>query len=91
MARELGYRVVGTVTSQQGTCSMGHKVGDKFELSLHSCGGLCGLFYHDIFPTITMLQFGGSLPSEWEENADVLERECPDRLNILKMELRRIR
>ena len=91
MTKQIGYRVVGTVTSLKGTCSAGHKVGDKFELSGHSSGGLCGFFYHDIFPNIIMLQFGGRLPPEWEENPEVLKLECPDRLNILKMELRRIK
>ena len=91
MTKQIRYRIVGTVTSLKGTCSAGHKVGDKFELSGHSSGGLCGFFYHDIFPNIIMLQFGGRLPPEWVENPDVLKLECPDRLNILKMELRRIK
>lgn len=51
--------------------------------------GLCGFFYHDIFPMILTLQFGGSFP--WSSDPDVVEVECPDRMNAVKMELKRIR
>ena len=88
MAEQIGYRVVGTVTAVKGNCSWGHKVGDKIELSAHNTGGLCGFFYHDIFPKIMMLQFGGSYP--WGEE-DVMEVECSDRVNAVRMELRRER
>ena len=90
MAEQVGYRVVGTVTSLKGTCTAGHKVGDQIELSCHSSGGLCGFFYHDIFPALQMLQFGGSFPPDWGD-PDVMEVECVDKYNLLKMELRRIR
>jgi uncharacterized repeat protein (TIGR04076 family) len=46
----IGYRVVGTIKAMKGECSAGHKVGDQIELSGHDSGGLCGFFYHDIFP-----------------------------------------
>ncbi len=86
MVEQIGYRVVGTVTAVKGNCSWGHKVSDKIELSAHNTGGLCGFFYHDIFPKIMMLQFGGSYP--WGEE-DVMEVECSDRVNAVRMELRR--
>ena len=84
----IGFRVVGTIKSIQGMCSAGHKVGDKFELSMHDSAGLCGLFYHDIFPWILALQLGGENP--WGEK-DVVELECMDRINAAKIELRRVR
>ncbi|MDP2953470.1 MAG: TIGR04076 family protein [Chloroflexota bacterium] len=86
---KVGHRVVGTVTGVKGHCSWGHEVGDKFELSGHDAAGLCGFFYHDIFPQITMLQFGGGYPKEWG-NPDVMTVECMDRSNAVKMELRRL-
>ena len=85
---KIGFRVVGEIKSIQGTCSAGHKVGDKFELSMHDSAGLCGLFYHDIFPWILALQLGGEYP--WGEK-DVVELECMDRINAVKIELRRMR
>jgi len=87
---QVGHRVVGTITGVQGTCSWGHETGDKFELSGHDAAGLCGFFYHDIFPIITMLQFGGSYPAAWGD-LDVVNVECTDRQNLVKMELRRLR
>ena len=86
MAEKKEYKIIGTITGVKGECSKGHKVGDKFELSAHDANGLCGFFYHDIYPTITMLQYGGSFP--WMEG-DVTKMECPDRGNIVEIELRR--
>ena len=86
MVDQLGYRVIGTVKSVKGKCGWGHKVGDRIELSGHNTGGLCGFFYHDIFPIITMLQFGGQYP--WGE-PDRAELECMDRTNAVTIELRR--
>ena len=88
---KIGYRIVGTIKEVKGHCNAGHNVGDKIELSGHSSGGLCGFFYHDIFPYIMMLQFGGGFPAEWVEDPDVVELECMDRVNAVKIELRRIK
>ena len=87
----IGYRIVGTIKDVKGVCNAGHKKGDKIELSGHSAGGLCGFFYHDIFPYIIMLQFGGGFPAKWVEDPDVVELECMDKFNAVKIELRRIK
>ena len=86
MAEQVGYKVIGTIKSIKGECSAGHKVGDRLELSGHSSGGLCGFFYHDIFPYIIMLQFGGKFPDSW--GGGVVELECMDRTNAVTIELR---
>lgn len=88
---KIGYRVVGTIKNVKGFCNASHKKGDKIELSGHNTGGLCGFFYHDIFPYIIMLQFGGSFPKEWVVDPDVVELECMDRMNAVRIELRRIK
>lgn len=75
----------------KGFCNAGHKKGDQMELSGYETGGLCGFFYHDIFPYIIMLQFGGSFPEKWVSDPDVVELECMDRFNVVKIELRRIK
>ncbi len=85
---QVGYRVIGTIKSVKGKCNAGHKAGDKIELSGHNTGGLCGFFYHDIFPYIIMLQFGGKFPDEW--GGEVRELECMDRFNVVRIELRRV-
>ena len=88
MAEQEGYKVIGTIKKVKGECSWGHKVGDSFELSGYSSGGLCGFFYHDIYPYIIMLQFGGGFPEEWGD-PDVLTLDCMDIANAVRIELRR--
>ncbi|MBN1615111.1 MAG: TIGR04076 family protein [Deltaproteobacteria bacterium] len=87
---QIGYRVVGTITGVKGHCNAGHKTGDQLELSGHNTAGLCGFFYHDIFPYIIMLQFGGGFPAEWGD-PDVVNLECMDKMNAVTIELKRIR
>jgi len=82
----LGYRVVARVTGVKGTCNAGHAVGETFELSCHDPGGLCGFFYHDLFPSLSTFQFGGSLP--WWEG-DRIEVQCPDSANLVSLRLER--
>ena len=88
--KRVGYQVVGTIKEVRGFCNAGHKAGDEIELSGHNTGGMCGFFYHDIFPYVIMLQFGGGFPAEWG-GPDVVELECMDRANAVKIELRRIK
>ena len=83
-----GHRVVATIKSIQGHCGWGHKVDDTFDISVHNSAGLCGLFYHDIFPWIMTLQFGGENP--WGRDKDACELECMDRRSQVKIELRRV-
>ncbi len=83
------YKILGTIKDVKGQCNANHKEGDVIELSGHDSGGLCGFFYHDIFPSIITLQFGGTFP--WSQDSDVVELECPDRYNVVKIELKRIR
>jgi uncharacterized repeat protein (TIGR04076 family) len=85
-----GFRVVGTIKSVKGHCNAGHKVGQQLELSGHNTAGMCGFFYHDIFPYVIMLQFGGGFPVEWG-NPDLVELECMDRTNVVKIELKRLK
>jgi uncharacterized repeat protein (TIGR04076 family) len=87
---KVGFRVEGEIIHVKGNCSWGHKTGDKFDLSGHNTAGLCGFFYHDLFPYIIMLQFEGGFPTQWG-NPEVVELECMDRANAVKIQLRRVR
>lgn len=86
---QIGSRILGTVKAVKGECHWGHKVGDQFELGAHNTAGLCGFFYHDIFPYIVMLQFGGGFPAEWGD-PNVVSLECMDRANAVRIELARV-
>lgn len=74
------------VISVKGQCSAGHKPGDTFEIGCWDTGALCGFFYHDIFPNLSVMQFGGEYP--WG-SGDELTLECPDRQNVVTIRIRR--
>jgi uncharacterized repeat protein (TIGR04076 family) len=82
-----GHKIIATVKSVKGNCSWGHEAGDILSINCQDTAGLCGLFFHDIFPYIAMLQFGG-LPKEWG-GPDVVNVVCVDRTNLVTLELRR--
>jgi uncharacterized repeat protein (TIGR04076 family) len=83
---KVGQKVVGEIMSVKGTCSAGHKAGETFEISCHNPAGLCGWFYHDIFPNLMTFQFGGGLP--WWQG-DTIQVQCPDSYNLVTMKLTR--
>ena len=82
-----GYRIQAEVTAIKGTCSWGHAVGQKMEISCHDTAGTCGMLFHEMFPTLSVLQFGGKYP--WGEEG-VAQVECPDRYNAVTLLLRRV-
>jgi uncharacterized repeat protein (TIGR04076 family) len=82
----VGYAVKATVVGAKGACSAGHREGDTFTISCHDAGGLCGFFYHDIFPALQTFQFGGRMPW-WEE--DTITVQCPDPNNLVTVKLER--
>lgn len=86
----VGHRVVATIKAVKGDCHWGHQAGDTFDISAHDTAGLCGFFYHDLFPYVVMLQFGGGFPQEWG-GPESVELECLDRTNAVTIELRRVR
>ena len=87
----IGKKDMATITGVKVHCCAGHEEGDTFEMSCHNPGRLCGFFYHDIFPYIIMLQFGGSFPSDWGGDPDVVELTCIDKVNAETIELKRIK
>jgi uncharacterized repeat protein (TIGR04076 family) len=72
------------VVEVKGECTAGHKKGDRFQISCYDSGGLCGFFYHDIFPSLSVMQYGGKYP--WASQ-DELVLECADRHNLVTLKL----
>lgn len=70
------------IISALGPCHAGHQVGDKLTLSCWDTGGLCGFFYHNIFPALSVMQFGGGYP--WSPPGQTTVR-CPDPGVVLTM------
>ena len=81
--------IIAKVISQKGTCDAGHKVGDEFTLGQMVPPGLCAWAFHALFPLAEVLEFGGSFP--WEKDPDKATVACPDPVNPLVIELRRIK
>jgi uncharacterized repeat protein (TIGR04076 family) len=82
----VGQKVMATITGVKGECGAGHQEGDTFEISCYNPGGLCGFFYHDIFPNLSTFQFGGNLPW-WRGNT--IELRCPDPVNLVTIKFER--
>jgi uncharacterized repeat protein (TIGR04076 family) len=83
---KIGYEVKATIVGVKGECGAGHNEGESIEISCHNPAGLCGWFYHDIFPSLQTFQFGGSLP--WWEG-DTIQLQCPDPVNLVTIQLER--
>ncbi|HUW63709.1 MAG TPA: TIGR04076 family protein [Spirochaetia bacterium] len=82
----IGSKISATVIEVKGHCSAGHQVGNTFELSAHNPSQMCGFFYHDVFPSLCVLQFGGKFP--WWEG-DTAFVKCPDPINTVTVKLER--
>ena len=87
MAQYTGYRVIGKIVSIRGHCDFGQKVGQEFELSSQSTGGICAYLYYNIYPYVMTLQFGGKFPESW--GGERMEFTCPDIINQVRIQLRR--
>ena len=83
------YDVVVRVVSQQGTCVHEHKVGDKWVMKAKTPEGICLTAFDALYPAARVLMFGGSFP--WEADPDATTVACPDALNPVVFELRRLR
>ncbi len=84
------YKVKVKVLSQKGNCAAGHKEGDEFIIDRHTPAGFCIFAYSAIDPEIRTLMFGGKYP--WaKEDPDVYIGCCPDPVNPVVLEVRRIR
>jgi uncharacterized repeat protein (TIGR04076 family) len=86
---KIGNRVVAKVLEMNNNCTIGMKPGDEFDLSIHQCGEFCGLFYHNISGWVKTLQLGGTFPMG--DDPDVQVWDCPNPMNRVKVELRRIK
>lgn len=84
------YKVVATIVEIRGTgkCSYGHVVGDQFEFTAKTPGGLCQFASDSLRSAVAALLYGGQFP--WMENSDVTTWACPDPETPVIFELRRL-
>lgn len=81
------YNCLVTVVSQKGECGYHHKVGDSFLITGVTPPGVCLSAFAALLPHARALMFGGSYP--WEEEG-VAHVACPDHVNPVVFELRRV-
>jgi uncharacterized repeat protein (TIGR04076 family) len=79
--------LVAEVVEAKGTCSAGHQKGDEIELDCMKPGGLCGYFYHQIFPSLQTLENGGKMP--WWENGEEFMAACADPMNTVTLRIKK--
>ena len=89
-------KVILRIVSVKGSCAAGHKEGQEFDLSkdfiLGTSGdprAICPSAFHALFPSWRVLRHGGEFP--WEEDKEKTCVACPDPLNPVVFELRRIK
>ncbi len=75
---------IAEVLSILRNCSAGHSVGDKFEVNTHETDGICGYCYHDMFPKLMNMCYGGQIP--WMNN-DEWTYKCPDTYNLVTFKM----
>jgi uncharacterized repeat protein (TIGR04076 family) len=88
-------KVVMKILSVKGTCEAKHEVGQEFDLSgdftlgMSGCPNtICPSLFYAIYPNYRVLRFGGSFP--WDKDPNVTQVACPDPLNPVVVQLRRI-
>jgi uncharacterized repeat protein (TIGR04076 family) len=86
------YRIIARVAelrheSGKGPCRL-YKLGDEFDLSKpEEKEKVCRWAYNAMFPFLTVLEYGGTLP--WEADPGRAYVACPDPNNVVVFELRR--
>ncbi len=89
-------KVILKIMSVKGTCNAGHREGQEFDLTNEITVGitkdgraLCPSAFHAAFPYYRTLRYGGEFP--WEKNKGTAHVACPDPINPVVMELRRVK
>jgi uncharacterized repeat protein (TIGR04076 family) len=89
-------KVILKIVSVKGTCAAKHFAGQEFDLSKDFLLGvsgdprtICPSAFHALFPSWRVLRHGGGFP--WEEDRDKTTLACPDPINPVVMELRRVK
>ncbi|OGO20454.1 MAG: hypothetical protein A2144_00755 [Chloroflexi bacterium RBG_16_50_9] len=87
--RKKPYSVRVTVESAAGKCPQGFKVGDSWLIEDGKTpAGMCASAYHSLFQYMRVFRFGGAHP--WEKEDGVAHIACPDAVQRLVHEVRRL-
>jgi uncharacterized repeat protein (TIGR04076 family) len=85
-----GFTIVARVIQQKGHCDAGHKVGDEVIFDgLSVQGKICISALYSFLPKVFAMHYGAEFP--WLDDPDVSTHACPDALNPVVFEIRRVR
>jgi len=84
-----GYDLRVKIVSIKGTCHNGHKVGDEWFIKHKTPEGICLGAFATLLPFIHMMKFGGGFA--WSKDPDTQLRACPDSINAVVYEIKRLR
>ena len=84
------YDIEVTVKSVKGACPFGNKVGNKIFFDGRRVNGeVCYSALLTILPRVHAMRYGIEYP--WLEDKDVAHVACPDPVNAVVYEVRRVR
>jgi len=83
------YKVIATVQSVKGHCDFGYRVGDRVVFDGETVQGrVCLSALYSFLPKVFAMRYGAEFP--WLEDKDVATHACPDALNPVVFEIRRV-
>ena len=84
------YDIHIKILSMEGKCPRQHKVGEEWVIGEKTPEGLCINAFDSILNSIQVMRYGGIFP--WAtDNTDTVEDTCPDPVNRVHFELKRIK
>jgi len=84
-----GYKIIVTVQSVKGHCDFGHRVGDRVVFDGQTVQGrVCLHALYSFLPKVFAMRYGAEFP--WLEDKDVATHACPEALNPVVFEIRRV-
>lgn len=87
--REKPWHIICRVTSQEGKCSAGHRVGDEILFTgTEVKGKICLSALYSMLPKVYGMMYNARFP--WAEDPCKASHACPDPINPVVFELTRV-
>ena len=84
--RNTPWHILCRVVKQEGSCAVGHKIGDEILFSGDEMKGkLCISAMYSMIPTVYAMMYNANFP--WLKDQCVATHTCPDGFNPVMFEL----
>lgn len=84
------FTVIAEVIRVGGHCASGHRPGDKVIFDGTSVQGkICIHALYSLLPKVLAMRYGANFP--WLKDKDIATHACPDAINQVVFEIRRLR